>query len=338
MGFGYILAQMLALCVPIAAGFIARKLDFMSDETANAISRIVLNITLPCLLVASIGSANGVPDKGTVLLMIAYGCAGYLISIAIAFAVPALMRAPRAEAGAYRFLITFGNVGFIGYPVLSSIYGSEALLYAAIANIPFNLFMYSLGIAMVRRSAAVQKAERIAAGGSEAGPDGLDVSQDPERRLPLRRRVHNMLVDVANPTFIASLVLLALVLLGVDDLGVLGSGLTLVGNFTTPAALLVIGATLAQYKPLQMLTNWRAYVASACRLLVVPLAVLVVCGGFVTDDFVHGILVVGFAMPAASNGVLFSLLYGADVKPMMQGTFITIVASIVTIPLVALLV
>lgn len=338
MGFGYIFAQMLALCVPIAAGFIARKLDFMSDETSNAISRIVLNITLPCLLVASVGSANGVPDKGTVLLMMAYGCLGYLISVAIAYAVPALMRAPRTEAGAYRFLITFGNVGFIGYPVLSSIYGSEALLYAAIANIPANLFMYSLGIAMVRRSAAVQKAERIAAGELGECLDGAGVSQDPERKLPLRRRIHNLVVDVANPTFIASLVLLALVLLGVNDLGILGDGLELVGNFTTPAALLVIGATLAQYKPLQMLVNWRSYVASACRLLVVPLAVLVTCGNFVADDFVRGILIVGFAMPAASNGVLFSLLYGADVKPMMQGTFITIVASIVTIPLIALLV
>ena len=43
-------------------------------------------------------------------------------------------------------------------------------------------------------------------------------------------------------------------------------------------------------------------------------------------------------MPAASNGVLFSLLYGVDPKPMMQANFVTIVASILTIPLIALMV
>ena len=32
-------------------------------------------------------------------------------------------------------------------------------------------------------------------------------------------------------------------------------------------------------------------------------------------------------MPAASNGVLFSLLYGVDPKPMMPANFVTIVAS-----------
>lgn len=337
MDFGHILAQMLVLCVPIAVGFVARKLDFMSDEMNNAISRLVLNITLPCLLVASIGSASSLPDRGTVLMMMAWGCVGYLISIAVAYLVPALMRAPRAEAGSYRFLITFGNVGFIGYPVLAAIFGQEAVLYAAIANIPCNLFMYSLGIAMVRRAAALQKAERER--GGALGPAGADgAAQDPARKKPLRRRVHDMLVDVANPTFIASIVLLALVLLGVRGLGVLGEGLAVVGDFTTPTVLLVIGASLAQYDPLQMFINWRAYVAAACRLLVVPLAVLAAVGGFLDDDLVRGVLVVGFAMPAASNGVLFSLLYGADVKPMMQGTFITLIASVFTIPCVALLV
>lgn len=322
VGFGDILAQMLVLCVPIAIGLVARKLDLMSDETNGAISRLVLNVTLPCLLIASVGSAGELPEAGVVLSIVGYGFLGYLLAIAMAYAVPALMRSPRGEAGAYRFMIVFGNVGFIGYPVVSAIFGPGAVLYAAIANIPCNLFMYSLGIAMVRGSAEEQKA-----GGGAS-----------RQRLPLRRRLRRMLADVANPTFIASLAVLALVLLGVDDLGLLGDGLSLVGQFTTPAALLVVGASLAQYRLRDMVSNWRAYVVAACRLLAVPLLVLLLLGGFLPEGLARGVLVVGFAMPVASNGVLFSLLYGADVKPMMQGTFISIAASVLTIPLVALLV
>ncbi len=314
MDFLHILSQMLVLCVPIAVGFVARKLDFLSDELGSAISRLVLNVTLPCLLIASVGSTGELPNPSTVLALVGVGTLGYLIAIAVAYLAPLLMRAPQAEAGAYRFMITFGNVGFIGYPVVSAIFGPQALIYAAIANIPCNLFMYSLGIAMVR-----------------SGGEGA-------RRLPLKRRLLRMAKDVVNPTFVSSVVLLVLVLLGVNSLGILGDGLEVVGNFTTPAALLVVGSSLAQYDPRSIFTNWRAYVTAVCRLLVVPLAMLVALGPLLTDDLARGVLIVSCAMPVASNGVLFCLLYGADVKPMMQGTFISIAASVATIPLVAMLV
>ena len=329
MDFLHILSQMLVLCVPIAAGFVARKLDFMDDKMDNAISRLVLNFTLPCLLIASLGSAGQLPDANTVLVLVAIGAVGYLIAIAIAYLVPLLLHAPRTEAGAYRFVITFGNVGFIGYPVLSAIYGPQAVLYAAIANIPCNLFMYSLGIAMVRSGAM---------GAQGALSDGSGAGAQAERRLPLGERLRRLAHDIANPTFIASIALLVLVLLGVSDLGIVGQGLSVVGDFTTPAVLLVIGASLAQYDPRIIFNNWRAYVVAACRLLVVPLAMLLILGRFLPDELVRGVLIVGCAMPAASNGVLFSLLYGADVKPMMQATFLTIAASVLTIPLVTMLV
>ena len=319
MDFLHILSQMLVLCVPIAVGFVARKLDFLNDELGSAISRLVLNVTLPCLLIASVGSTGELPDASVVLMLVGVGTLGYLIAIAIAYLVPVLMRSPKAEAGAYRFLITFGNVGFIGYPVVSAIFGSQALIYAAISNIPCNLFMYSLGIAMVRSG-------------------GSDAHKQSARELSLKTRLIRMAKDVVNPTFVASVALLVLVLLGVNSLGIVGEGLDVVGDFTTPAALLVVGSSLAQYDPRSIFTNWRAYVTAACRLLAVPLAMLLVLGGLLTDDLARGVLIVGCAMPAASNGVLFSLLYGADVKPMMQGTFLTIIASVVTIPLVAMLV
>ena len=100
----------------------------------------------------------------------------------------------------------------------------------------------------------------------------------------------------------------------------------------------MLGSTLASYNAREMLGNWRAYVAGAARLILVPCAILFILGGFVTDPLARGVLVVGSAMPAASNGVLFSLLYGVDPKPMMQANFVTIVASILTIPLIALMV
>ncbi len=317
MDFMTIFLQMLTLCIPIIAGVLAARLGYLNENINTAITKLIMNITLPSMVVASVGSNDTLPEHSVILTLLALSCLGYAIAAFIAYAVTALMRTPQAERSAWHFSITFGNVGFIGYPALSAIFGPSAVLYAAIANIPFNLFNFSIGAAMVKAGAQKEKENE---------------------QLDLGDRIRDMVRDMVNPTFIASFVLLALVLLGVHDLGILGDGLSTIGGFTTPAVLLVLGATLAAYDVREMFGNWRAYVAGIARLAIVPIAILLLLGGHITDDLARGVLVVGSAMPAASNGVLFSLLYGVDPKPMMQANFVTIIASVVTIPLIAQLV
>ena len=317
MTFTTIFLQMLTLCIPIIGGIVAARTGFLDQKMNTALTRLIINITLPCMVVSSVGANETLPETPVLLTLLAASTAGYVIAAIIAFAVTALMRTPAAERSAWHFSITFGNVGFIGYPALSAIFGPQAVLYAAIANIPFNLFNFSIGAAMVK-----------------AG------SQDTHERASLSfgERLRELVRDAVNPTFFASFILLALVLLGVHDLGILGDGLATIGNFTTPAVLLMLGSTLASYNAREMLGNWRAYAAGAARLALVPCAILFILGGFITNPLARGVLVVGSAMPAASNGVLFSLLYGVDPKPMMQANFVTIIASILTIPLIALMV
>lgn len=316
MTFTTIFLQMLTLCIPIIGGIVAARTGFLDQKMNTALTRLIINITLPCMVVSSVGANETLPETPVLLTLLAASTAGYAIAAIIAFAVTALMRTPAAERSAWHFSITFGNVGFIGYPALSAIFGPQAVLYAAIANIPFNLFNFSIGAAMVK-----------------AG------SQDTHERASLSfgERLRELVRDAVNPTFFASFILLALVLLGVHDLGILGDGLATIGNFTTPAVLLMLGSTLASYNAHEMLGNWRAYAAGAARLVLVPCAILFILGGLITDPLARGVLVVGSAMPAASNGVLFSLLYGVDPKPMMQANFVTIIASILTIPLIALM-
>ena len=317
MTFTTIFLQMLTLCIPIIGGIVAARTGFLDQKMNTALTRLIINITLPCMVISSVGANETLPETPVLLTLLAASTAGYAIAAIIAFAVTALMRTPAAERSAWHFSITFGNVGFIGYPALSAIFGPQAVLYAAVANRPFNLFNFSIGAAMVK-----------------AG------SQDTHERasLSFAERLRELVRDAVNPTFFASFILLALVLLGIHDLGILGDGLATIGNFTTPAVLLMLGSTLASYNAREMLGNWRAYAAGAARLVLVPCAILFILGGFITDPLARGVLVVGSAMPAASNGVLFSLLYGVDPKPMMQANFVTIIASILTIPLIALMV
>mgnify|MGYP002704704332 FL=1 len=118
----------------------------------------------------------------------------------------------------------------------------------------------------------------------------------------------------------------------------LGDSISIVGTMTTPAALLLMGSSIAKYRPREMLTNWRAYVAVAFRLVVVPAACLAVARLWpgMTPMFITT-LVLEMAMPVGSNGTLYCLQYGKDARPMMQCTFLSIICSILTIPLVTTL-
>ncbi len=309
MSFTDTALQMVVLAIPILIGYIAHKLGFMGGDFDSGVSKLVVNVTLPCMIVASI-CGRDLPDAGVLVRLLAFSFVGYVIATAIALVVPRLMGTDRALRGAYSFIVAYGNVGLIGFPVLSAVLGSEAVLYAAIANIPWNIFVFSVGMILIS--------------GVPEGGIGTVAKSCGKQLL--------------SPVLIASVLVLVLVLLGVNDLGVLGSGLSTCGAFTTPAALLLSGSSLANYSAREMVNNWRAYVAVAFRLVGVPLVLLLVMRLFVNDPFTLAIIVLGQAMPVATNGILYCLLYGVDAKPMTQGTFISIVASILTIPLMAMLV
>lgn len=188
MEFTHVINQMLVLCVPILAGYLAARLGYLDEDLNTKLSRLIVNIALPCLVVGSAFGTDGLPDAPVVLELMFYSAIAYLLALAI----PALVRSSAAERGIYRFVVVFGNVGFIGYPVLSAIYGPRAVLYAAIAAIPESLILYSAGEQMIRDSAALRAADGTAAG--TAGGDS---------ELAWGQKIVSFLKSCVNPTFVA---------------------------------------------------------------------------------------------------------------------------------------
>ena len=307
MGFIETALQMVTLAIPILIGYVAHKLGFLGGDFDSALSKLVINITLPCMILVSV-CGRELPPATELLQLLALSAAGYVMAVIVALIAPRLMRAP--ESGAYSFVIAFGNVGFIGFPVLSAGLGPDAVLYAAIANIPWYILSSSIGVLMI-------------SGLPEGG---------------LAKALRASAKRLVSPMLVASLIVLAFALVGINDFGVVGDGLSNVGAFTTPAALLICGSSLANYSAREMLSNWRAYVATALRLVGVPLLLFATLRGFAATPLILSVIVLGQAMPVATNGILYCLMYGMDAKPVMQGMFLSVFASILTIPLMALIV
>lgn len=309
MGFTFVASQMLVLALAIAVGFVARKLDVMNDAFDGSLSRLVLDVALPCMIVSSVFTEGGLPNAETIGIILGYSFAAYALMLVIGAVAPLLLGLPKSDRGVYSFMTSFGNVAFIGFPVLSAVFGPQAILYGAIVNIPFNLAVFTIGAAFIAQ-----------------GEGGF-----------LKRMTSNWRTLIS-PVQVSCLIAIVLALLGVQNGGVVGDALSTVGSLTTPAALLIVGSSLAKYSPKSMLDNWRAYVIAAFRLGVVPLAVYFVFHQFVSDPLLLGVMTITSAMPVATNGMLLCLKYGGNLKAMTQGTFISTVASILTIPCIAMLV
>ena len=317
--FFHAATQMLILFILLAVGFIARRAKLMNDTFDTMLSQLVMNIAMPAMILNSVLSADELPDPETIGLILACSCIAYVVICAVAALVGRLFRRlPAASQGAHSFIIAFGNVGFVGFPVLSAVFGPSAVLYGAIYNIPFNFAIFTAGVRMVARK------DR---GASDAGHGTF------------RERVRRAAKSLFTPATLACLAVVVLALLRVtDNGGIVQTSCSYLGQLTVPASMLIIGSSLAMQPLRSTLGHLSPYISSALRLLGIPLLVNLAFRFFVADPLVLGVLTISSGMPVAAMGVMLALAYKGDRETMMRGTFITTVASILTIPLLALLV
>ena len=310
MDFLSVALVMVKVSLPILLGWGIAKIGFMKPDFESELSRLLLQVAMPCLTLSSALGDVELPSPGETFMLMFIAALLYAVAIVVAFVLVGALRAERDVRGVYRFVVIFGNAGFIGFPVIESILGKQALFYAAVGLIPANLVMFTVGVMLF------------------AGTDG-----------GARALKSNLLSCIKSPTLIASVAALAISLTGLNDWGVLGDSISIVGNMNTPCALLLVGSSIAKYDARQMVTNWRAYVACAGRLVLVPIAGLVLVRLLLpgVNPLFITTLVLEMAMPVGSLGTLYCIRYNKDALPMMQGTFLSIVFSVITIPLITVL-
>ncbi len=294
---------MVTLFIIVMLGYVLCKLGYMGDKFDQKLSAIVIDISCPALILSSV-MGDRMPDRTLILPLLGVGFLTYFVLLIFGFWVPRLITRNHDEQGMVGFALMFANVGFIGYPIVSSIFGPEAVFYAALLNMPNTFFIFTAGVMLVRGEYSIKR---------------------------LNPKV------LFSPAMLAAFLAALIVALGVRMPEVVARPVTMVGAITVPAALMVIGSSMARLPLRQIMGSAKVYVASAVRLLVVPVAVYAlfrVCG---VSAVINDINTVVIAMPVASFGTMFCMKYGRDPSLMTEITFVTTVASIATIPLITML-
>lgn len=303
MDFYHVLAQILVLFLLLLVGYVARKLYVIDDQATSGISSLLLKVALPALIIDSLQQSFSpalLKASGKILVI---ALSVYAFSGLLAVIVGRLLQAPPQDAGVYRFAILFSNVGFMGYPVVQAVLGSEAVFYAAIYNLPFNLLVFTLGIL-------------ILSWGKTGGP-----AMTPRMFL--------------NPATVSVAIGFVFFLFSVQLPGPIATVVSQLGSLTTPLSMILIGALLANADFKDTLGNWRIYVVCLIRLLGIPFLLWSVLRLFTADPFLLGVPTVIAAMPVAANAAILAQEYEGNSVLASQMVFVSTLLSIITIPLVA---
>ena len=110
-----------------------------------------------------------------------------------------------------------------------------------------------------------------------------------------------------------------------------------IGQISTPGAMMLIGSTLADVPLKKAVCNWRMLLLAAGRLLLAPVAVHLVFSLFVKDEMLLGLVTLIAAMPSASFVSLLAAEYEKNEVLAAEGVFLTTILSVVTIPLMTML-
>jgi predicted permease len=131
---------------------------------------------------------------------------------------------------------------------------------------------------------------------------------------------------------------MAIVALQVDNIpGCVSMPLTMLGNITVPAALLIVGSSMSQLSLRDMLGNRLVYVTTLFRLVLLPVAVYYITLLLGFSDFVVNINTIVVAMPVATYGTILCLKYRRDTSFITAVTFVTTLLSMLTIPALVVL-
>ena len=300
-----VLQLSLKLMLFIVVGFGARKLKVLADGFDKMLTRFVMAVPLPCMIVNSFNIEYSVDNLVHTPLLIALSVGSMLGMGVIVYLATWKMRS-REMRKTVRFALLFTNFTFLGLPVVSEICGPEGVFNYVIFTLPIRIMFYGGASVMLGR-----------------GGEKVDVKET----------VKKFLCEPVIAVFIGFILYVTQLKLP----AILSSAITTLGNMASPLGLILCGTIIADADFRSVMQHPDAVIVALCRLTVIP---AVAVGLFLLIGIDREIIkntVYFFAMPVASFLPTFLLRYDPEAKEArVAGSCMVVVSTllcIATIPI-----
>jgi predicted permease len=304
-----VLGRIIGIFAIVFLGFGANKIGWIPLDASKYISKIVINIAAPCVVISTISeqvfTLGSLKTLGIICLLY-FG--QYIFQFIISIISVRLLKVPKRERGVFSNLYLFTNNGFMGFPVTYAIFGAPGMFYMVIINILMPFFMYTHGVFNLMKDVS----HASMAHGHE--------------------KVHLHPKEILTPPVIASLIGLVIYFFHIPIHAQIRDLLDVIGAMMTPLSMIVIGLQLTESSPRRVMLNYKLIAMMLTRLLIMPVCFIGVALLFGFDPLLFGVLTLNIMLPSAALPVSLAEEYGADATLAAEGTFLTTLFSMATIP------
>ena len=292
-----VLQKIIVLFIAMIAGFIAKKGKVINKENTKALSSLLVYITNPCLIIYSMQFDY---DRQTLIVAGLVFVLSVVIHSVLALSSALIFKGVKNKKTrtVYSYALTYNNCGYMGYPIMMSIFGNDVgLFYGVIFVTAFNLFAWTHGLIVMSNSTKI-----------------------PWNKL------------VKNPALISVFISIVLFVGKIRLPSTVTDGLSLVGDMTFPLSMIIIGSLLADMKLLAILKEKRLYLFSLLSLVATPLVMIFFAYILKLPEYLAIIGITMCAAPAAANTAVTAEVYDNDSALAARIVGMTTLFCLITMP------
>lgn len=302
MDYSSVINELIVMVVIIGIGFLGSKWGLINSGVSKALSDVTMYIAFPALLITSMAKDYSSQILRNSLLLIVISVFVYASLIFLAWLWGKWIIKTVENRNILKFMLVFGNVAIIGYPLVSVIYGDLGVFYAASFNIIHGVLTVTYGVMLMTNQ-------------------GFSKNIKDYKSL-------------INPGFVAIIIGYVLFISGIKLPYIFLKPLQLLGSTSIPIPMLVLGSSLGQIKMKQIIGVKQIWLLSVYRLLVFPLMLLLVLKLFSLNLYLINIPVIIMATPVGVLATVMATTYRNDSDLASAGVVLSTLLSIISLPFI----
>lgn len=294
-----LLNKIISLFLIILIGVYGTKKNIINEEVNKGLRRILLEITLPLLVINSFSFDFAEGMGKNVFISFIYSIVFIAIGGIISYILLIPMKGEKKKI--LHFANVFSNCGFIGFPIINSLYGAEGVVYTSIFNMIFTIVIWTYGVMIFSDKISKENIKKV----------------------------------LVNPAIIAVYIGIPMMLFKIKLPSAILDTTKIVGDMTAPISMIIVGSILSKINIKDVFKEVSMYYGALIKLVLIPLGLIGIKAVLKDNSNIINTIIIIQAMPAAAMTSIFAADFNKEKEYSAIVVFITTLLSIVTIPIIA---
>ena len=289
----------LSILLLISVGYFSKKFNFISETTVRELSRLVINVIVPALIIISFSRdfSKKILFNSSNIIIVAFFY--FILSFSYYWIFYKFFEKDKRKVMV--FLSLFSNTVYLGFPVIYEVIGEIGIFYAVVYNFVHTVFLWTLGVSLINK--------------------------DHEKWN---------IKNIITPPVIAMMIGTLIFLFSFKLPLFITNSLKILGSAATPLAMIVVGYTLASLERSNFF-QIKLLLMSLSKLILLPLIILLVLTQLSFDKDISGVILLEASMPCSTLTVIMARKFKSDYHTVSQAVFVSTLFSLISIPMVVYL-